>query len=344
MVRILVQVLILGVLAHCTLMCSAAHEWGRVIATEAVDQEGTVQERIEIYPFKDDQEQARIKRHGILIKHPEAQATILISHGFMCDKYYAGSLHYIFPHSKYNVMAFDFRAHGDEVDGQCCTFGRYEAYDVMAAAQFLKSHPDLLNQPIFLYGFSMGAVAALQAQARAGDLFAAMILDCPFDSSEKLMKKGLKKFKIGMLGYEFEVPGISYLEEYVFHPYVQMLVKYAFKPISTLDTKNIETNIMPVDSIEAIKKISVPCFLIHCKNDQHIPVSAIKELYDSAGSSVKWLWITNGRGHFDSIFYCPVAYSNNIRLFLDAILNKALIRESKILSDGNGVTIMNIKN
>lgn len=315
--------------------------WGEVVSKKLNQQDGSIVEKVVIYPRKSNDCQDRIKRQGFLVRYPEAKATILISHGFMCDKYYAGSLQHFFPQGQYNVMAFDFRAHGDDIEGQYCTFGKNEAQDVIAAAHFLREHVALQEKPLYVYGFSMGAVAAIEAQAQDETLFNAMMLDCPFDSSEKLMKKGLKKFKCSVMGYEFDLPGVALLEDHIFHPYVQMLVKYAFKPIANLETKNIQTNIMPVNSVDSIKRIKVPCFLIHCKNDQHISVGAIRELYDSAGGS-KRLWITNGRGHFDSIFYCPVEYSCKLKDFLNDITNGTLRHDAVVLEDPDDTALMAI--
>ena len=80
-------------------------------------------------------------RRGILIKRPKAKATILICHGYMCDKYDVNFLHVMF--KDYNSLSFDFRAHGEDKEGQCCTFGRDESYDVVGAVRFIKNHPEL---------------------------------------------------------------------------------------------------------------------------------------------------------------------------------------------------------
>ena len=97
-------------------------------------------------------------------------------------------------------MTFDFRAHGEHCDGQRCTFGRDEHLDVITAAHFLKNHPHLKNKPVIVYGFSMGAVAAIEAQAKDNSLFSAMILDCPFDSSENIIKRSLESMQFTFFG------------------------------------------------------------------------------------------------------------------------------------------------
>jgi esterase/lipase len=72
---------------------------------------------------------------------------------------------------------------------------------------------------------------------------------------------------------------------------------------------------------ESIKKVSVPCFFIHCKNDEKIGVESVKNIYNNAASGYKKLWITNGRHHFDSYFYAPERYTSEVRQFLAQVLD-----------------------
>lgn len=265
----------------------------------------------------------KIVRYGQLVYYPEAQATILICHGFMCDKFDVGFLRHMFPQGKYNFMTFDFRGHGENCEDQMCTFGRDESLDVITAAHFIKNHPYLKDKPIIVYGFSMGAVASIEAQARDHSLFSAMILDCPFDSSENIIKKSLESLQFTFLGYDFTIPACSLLQKYAFHPYVQNLIKNILKTVSTLDTKNVDVMMYPISPAESIKTIQVPCFFIHCKNDEKISVDAIKNIYAASGSPYKQLWLTNGRRHFDSYFYNPEKYIKEIRGFIETVVSSS---------------------
>lgn len=291
--------------------------------------QGAIIEQITIYPKASPQSDITIARKGILVRYKNATATILMCHGFMCDKYDVGVLRNIFEPGKYNVMTFDFRAHGEDVHGQTCSFGMHEAEDVIAAAQFLKQHPYLQSKPLYVYGFSMGAAASIEAQSRER-LFDAMVLDCPFDSSENVIKRGLDNLKLSFWGYQFEFPGKSYLQKYAFNPYVQSMIKTALRTIAHWDTRNVETAIYPFSPAESAKNIDVPCLFIHCKNDEKVPVDAGKSVYQAV-SGPKKLWVTNGRRHFDSFFYNPEKYAHHIRDFLDranqGVLKKTLTNE-----------------
>jgi pimeloyl-ACP methyl ester carboxylesterase len=264
-----------------------------------------------------------IARRGILVRYPSARATIVICHGFMCDKFDVGFVRQLFPKGSFNFLSFDFRAHGEDTKGQCCTFGRDEALDVIAAANFVKTHPDLKKLPVMVYGFSMGAVASIEAQAKQPDLFKAMILDCPFDSSENVVKKALANLKFNILGYEFEMPGRQLMEKYVFHPYVQEFVKFVLKTVGHMDAKNIQTYIYRFSPAESIKKVEFPCLFIHCKEDKRVPVDAIRSIYNGA-QGPKRLWVTNGRGHYDSFFYNPEKYSRHITTFFNEVITGQL--------------------
>lgn len=262
-----------------------------------------------------------ILRKAQLVTYPEAEATIVLCHGFMCDKFDVAFLRRLFPRGKFNVLTFDFRGHGEERIGQRCTFGRDEIYDIEAAVNHIKKNPQLKGLPCIAYGFSMGAASAIESQARNQSLFDAMILDCPFDSSENVVRKGLEGLKISAFGYEFNMPGCSLLQKYAFHPHVQAFVKNVLRCLTSLNPRDIEISMCRVYPGESIKKVSVPCFFIHCKNDERIDVQAVKNIYNNAACAYKKLWITNGRRHFDSYFYAPERYTAEVRQFLTAVLD-----------------------
>ncbi len=298
-------------------------------------------EKVIIYPQQDEKSVQRIMRKGILTRSDHACATILICHGFMCDKFDIGILRRLFPRRYFNVMTFDFRAHGENKEGQYCTFGRDEALDVIAATKFIKSHPALKDKPVIAYGFSMGAVSAIEAQARDASLFEAMILDCPFDSTENVLKRGLANIKFNLFGYQFSIPCKSLLERYAFHPYVQSLVKTILKTIAQLDPQDIHINMCRINPVQSVGKINVPCFFIHCKNDNKISISGIKSVFHNAAGH-KILWLTRGRRHFDSYFYNPEKYTQKTRTFLKQVLAgefKTRPIKATIEDDDDGQTV-----
>ncbi len=327
----------LRTLVVLVLVCTSSHatgslvnkhipvgDYGTIVARHEDAIQGAVVEKVNLYPIEAEGSTKRIERNGLLVRYKDAQGTILMCHGFMCDKYDLGFLRRIFPRGKYNIMTYDFRAHGEKTAGQSCTLGKDEALDVYAAAQFLKHHPDLQGKPLFVYGFSMGAVAAIEAQAKDPSLFQAMVLDCPFDSSENVLKRGLDRVKFSVLGYEFNLPGRAILQKYAFHPYIQSFVKAILKTIAKMDPRNINVQLHPVHPAKSVEKIEVPSFFILCKNDEKVSVDAMKTIYKGSAAKYKQLWLTNGRNHFDSYFYNPEQYTDRVRSFLDMALTGAL--------------------
>ena len=287
-----------------------------------------ITERIALLSKENDETNNTLTRRGILVRYPNAQANIVISHGFMCNKFDVGFLRSLFPKGKFNFLTFDFRAHGEDIAGQCCTFGRDEAYDVQAAARFFKQHEELKKLPTFGYGFSMGAVASIEAQAKDPSLFDAMILDCPFDSTENVVKQALQGMKFSLFGYQFDFPGRKYLERYAFHPYVQEFIKFTLKTLAHMDAKNIQTYMYRFSPAESVKKISVPTFFIHCKKDRRVSLEAIRIIYSGAQGQ-KRLWVTNGRNHYDSVFYNPEKYSKRINKFLETVMDGSIKKDRR---------------
>lgn len=291
-------------------------ESSRFVPAEGLFLKGGLLEQVAFYPKEDAASDKRIMRKGLLLKYKDAKATVLICHGFMCDKFDVGLLRGMFEPGTYNVMTFDFRAHGECVEGQTCTFGKNEAQDVIAAAEFIKNQPELKDKPLFAYSFSMGAVSCIEAQAQR-PLFDGMILDCPFDSSENVIKRGLSNLKISLCGYTFDIPGRAYLEKHAFHPYVQSLIKVTLKAVAKFDSRNINTNICPCSPVESARRITVPCLMIHCKQDEKVPIAAGRAVYDALQGPKKF-WATNGRHHCDSYFYNPEGYASAVNGFLEA--------------------------
>lgn len=310
--------------------------YGDIVSQDHMYAHNAVADEVIIHPQKSHDSEEYLTRKGLLVRYKDAKATVLISHGFMCDRYLSGSLRYVLPQGKYNFMTFDFRAHGEDAQGQYCTLGRDEAYDVIAAAKFLRNHPNLKGKPLIAYGFSMGAVASIEAQAKDGTLFDAMILDCPFDSTENVIKMGLSKMKMSVWGYEFDMPGRYFLEKYAFHPYVQSFLKVWLKVVANMETQHIQTHMQPLNPVESIKLVTVPCFFIHCKNDDRVSIAAIKNIYESA-SGYKKLWLTEGRGHFDSFFYSPERYSREVKNFLGQALQGLLASGDAVIVDDSDV-------
>ncbi len=273
-----------------------------------------------------------ILRKGILVTRPGARATIVICHGFMCNKNDVSFLRSIF--YDYNVMVFDFRAHGENIEDQCSSFGVNEVLDLEGAVAFVKNNLELARLPLIAYGFSMGAVTAILAQAQHPDMFSALILDCPFDSTEMVIHRLIEQLTFSIGGYQYGLPGRGLLKKYAYNPSIQAMVKLALKTVAHVGTHDIATCILPSNTVQEIKKVTVPTFFITCKNDDKAPVEAVRSIYVNK-PGYKRLWLTSGRNHFDSFFYNPEKYTHKVRSFIKNFLDDVLKNKvtAKIVED-----------
>jgi len=287
----------------------------------------TIEERVRFTARVSSDSSERIERRAIVVRRPHARAVILICHGFMCTKDDVRFLRGIL-FNDYTTVSFDFRAHGESIAGQLCTFGHAEKEDVIGAVEYIRSQTDLKGLPIIVYGFSMGAVASIAAQAMRSDLFDAAIWDCPFDSTDNVISRMVSQLKINIAGFEFALPGRSLLQKYAYNPYVQDILKRTLKTVAAIDSASINTCMMPFDTVAEAKRVSIPALFIVCKNDTKAPVEAVISVY-RAVKGYKQLWITNGRYHFDSFFYNPEKYAYVVGRFIEKAIDHKLVNDHK---------------
>ena len=283
------------------------------------------EETVTFFARESDNSDRMIARKAFIMRRPGAKLTVFAFHGFMCNKNDIRFLtNALFGENldsmPINTITIDFRAHGDIPEGQCCSFGYNEKHDVKGIVEFAKNDPELSKTRRIAYGFSMGAVASILAQSEDPSLFEMAIWDCPFESTENVIGRAIEQLRLSILGYEMPMPGRSILQKYAYNSYVQSMLKFALKTIAKMDMRQVDTCILPVNTVDAMSKITIPLMLIGCRNDEKAPVSALKALYDVAGG-YKRLWITNGRNHFDSYFYNPEKYIYKVRRFIQKVLD-----------------------
>lgn len=314
------SVLYLLTLTCFSLMYPSGEDISDVLHKKKVKIKRVSRESVTFYSPKNYESSEYIKRSGTLIVQQDAIATVLVCHGFLCTDKDVGFFRKSLFGSRFNTMTFDFRAHGEHVDGQISTFGHDEALDVIAAAEWLRKHPATKDKPIFVYGFSMGAVAAIQAQGKE-QLFDAMVLDCPFDTSKAIVRRGLDFVKIPFTN--IDLPGKNFLAENAFNPYIQPVITSLFKVAARWDSQNIPINLVDFSPVESMAKIDIPCFLIYCEEDEKIPLTSIYHLY-AKKNGYKRLWVTDGRKHFDSFFNDPEKYIYKVRRFFMKVVQNEL--------------------
>ena len=119
--------------------------------------------------------------------------TILVLHGLGSSKYSPDMLLTagILFQNGFNVLAIDFRDHGDSTceDG-FHSAGQKESDDVVAALNWIINEKDITPNNIGIYGSSLGALVGLLTPAKSNNFSALAVLDAPFDF-ETLVKEEL---------------------------------------------------------------------------------------------------------------------------------------------------------
>lgn len=257
-------------------------------------------------------------REAELLLRDEAQGTIILYHGFKGNKDSIRVMRTLFPN--YNTLIFDFRAHGNHTDGQCCSFGAHERLDVKATVDFIKHHAQIKDKPIIAYGISMGAVSAIEAQAEYGNLFDAMIVDSPFDSVEAVISRGLDHMTFKVVGYDLAAPLRTFFRKYSFDNRVDRALRFALNKFAGMNSVTTPTCLLPVSPYKSIEKVNVPTLLIGCEQDTKVPLSAVEKIHKRSPGSTQ-LWVAQGRGHLDAFFYSPEQYIDRVGVFLESLLS-----------------------
>lgn len=107
---------------------------------------------------------------------PQASPSIILAHGLMDSKWTMLQLVPWLHEAGYNVLAFDFRGHGDS-DKEPTTIGRLEVRDVQGALDWLEGEG--VGERIGGLGMSMGAAALVNTAAQDSRLDA-LVLDSLF--------------------------------------------------------------------------------------------------------------------------------------------------------------------
>lgn len=154
-----------------------------------------------------------------------AKGTVILFHGLTMNKSRVLAEANEFRYDGYHVMLVDFRAHGNS-EGKVTTIGYREAEDVKLAYDYVAAKGE---KTIFIWGFSMGAVAAMKATVDYQLKPAGLILEMPFLSLQSHLRarartSGFRGFaekpfaffttfwmgaERGFNGYGFRVDGLA---------------------------------------------------------------------------------------------------------------------------------------
>ncbi|MBD3231591.1 alpha/beta fold hydrolase [Candidatus Dependentiae bacterium] len=231
-----------------------------------------------------------IKISGYLTIRKGAIANLLVCHGYQSCKEFSSDVLDLFPN--YNILLFDFRAHGQS-DGKYRTLGCHEYKDVIAAVNFLKDKTKNYNKnlPLIILGTSMGGSTAIKALEYEPNLCNAIILDSSFSDLRTIIYHSFK--------YKANLPA------YPFLPIIERMTNF----LASCDIGKM----CPSKNIKNVKQ---PILFIHSCIDNIVPPNDSLLLYANSLNNKNKIWIGRAVEHSKLRKKYPNIYKNKVEKFI----------------------------
>jgi alpha-beta hydrolase superfamily lysophospholipase len=188
-----------------------------------------------------------------VVPHPHPRGNVIFAHGHGRNRGHVAGLLETFHDLGFNVLAFDFRGHGESA-GHTSTFGYREVQDLLAAADYLTARfPD---QPLFLVGVSLGAAVSLQALPALPNV-------------RGVWSEGaFARFEHAVNRYFLQVPG-----------FIRPALVDLYFVLAWLDCGMWGPSINPAE--RAASCANVPILFCHATHDELVPFSEGQLLYET---------------------------------------------------------------
>jgi len=226
------------------------------------------------------------KLSGWLLEAKQGRGGILLLHGVRSNRLQMLSRARFLQSAGYDVLLFDFQAHGEST-GEQITFGHLESLDAEAAYDYLEDR--LCNPTIGVIGVSLGGASALLGEVK--EKAKVMILESVYPSIEEAIDNRLGIY-MGMIG--------SY-----------------FSPLLTLQLEpRLGVGLNDLKPIENMKDVNGAVLIISGEIDRHTTVKESKEMFFMVKAS-KELWLVKGKGHIDFSETLGEVYEEKVLDFLE---------------------------
>jgi pimeloyl-ACP methyl ester carboxylesterase len=228
-----------------------------------------------------------VRLAGWLIPYPNARGNVIFCHGHGRNRGHVAGLLPTLHDLRLNVLAFDFRGHG-ESEGDTCTFGCKEVRDLTAAVNYLeRRYP---GKPLFLVGISLGAAVCLQA-----------LPDLP--SVQGVWSEGAFSRFSDVVEDEF-----AWLPACLRRP---LLALYDW--LAWLDCGLWRPSVNPVDSLCGVR---VPVCFCHGQQDELVPFSQSQHLFETYTGPKVHYWVADA-SHYDVRQRHREEYLDHLRGFIE---------------------------
>lgn len=250
------------------------------------------------------------------IAHPGSTKTIIYGQGWTTRPEWMGYVSKIFYDMGYNILMPYSRGQGSS-DGEFVTFAYKDKQDwinwINKVNQINGS-----GSEVILYGQSMGADEALEAAAQKNlpSSVKAVVADCGYSTLPSLLYSLYTRAANKLNDFTAKI-GWNLNGSIPLAPYDQFL-----KNLNNINYLLQGFNIDDASGITAVKNLALPTLFIATADDDFIPDSETKALYNASISKNKQLWILDGRvGGHASANNAVLAYQQHIQSFLDACCN-----------------------
>lgn len=219
----------------------------------------------------------------------ETYGTVVFLHGYGASKAQSLAVAPFLTRAGYQVLAFDFRAHG-ESGGAYTTVGLEEVRDVEAAFGYLRARPDVDMARVAVFGWSMGGATSLNAahlipEARA------FIVDSTFARLENVVSHTLPTFT-GLPAQPFGTLGVLFASWMV------------------------QRSVWENEPARAAAEFDRPLLIIQGMADEIArPEADAAALHDAAGPFSE-LWLVPDATHVNARRVDPQAYEERVLGFL----------------------------
>jgi alpha-beta hydrolase superfamily lysophospholipase len=221
------------------------------------------------------------------VPHADARGLVLIFHG------YAACKARLLPEARalydlgYALLLVDFRGSGGST-GSTTTIGMREADDVTLSWAYAREHWG--EQPLFLFGQSMGSAAVLRALAVGGVQPRAVVLECPFDTL------------LNTVANRFTIMGLPTF------PAARLLVfwgglQHGFNGFAH-------------NPVDYAGKASCPVLLLHGEKDRNVTMEQAESIFHVLPGP-KEMEVFQGVGHESYVVRQPDQWREVIARFLD---------------------------